>query len=167
MPRAARGVSYGGDTLCVARPEGVSFVLLMTPAAARLALSPAAPFPLFAKPKAPSTHSARSPHECARDPPGGRASAAGLLLFVRSDGTASHVAPPAPPRGVARHKVPSARSAVATLVFPRGTISPGKNFIRWKNFQRSSSSWFLLLAWSFSYHTRKLSFVRGSGRLQY
>ena len=49
MPRAARGVSYGGDTLCVARPEGVSFVLLMTPSAARLALSPAAPFALFAK----------------------------------------------------------------------------------------------------------------------
>ena len=48
MPRAARGVSYGGDTLCVARPEGVSFVLLMTPSAARLALSPAAPFDLFA-----------------------------------------------------------------------------------------------------------------------
>ena len=49
MPRAARGVSYGGDTLCVARPEGVSFVLLMTPSAARLALSPAAPFDLFAE----------------------------------------------------------------------------------------------------------------------
>ncbi len=45
--------------------------------------------------------SARSPHECARDPPVGCASAAGLLLCVRSDGTVSHVVPPAPPRGVA------------------------------------------------------------------
>ena len=52
-------------------------------------------------PKAPPTPSARSPHECARDPPVGCASAAGLLLCVRSDGTVSHVAPPAPPRGVA------------------------------------------------------------------
>ena len=60
-------------------------------------LNPAARGP---GPQAAGTHW----HECARDPPVGCASAAaGLLsrLCVRSDETASHVAPPAPPLGVA------------------------------------------------------------------
>ena len=79
-------------------------------------------------PKAPPTPSARSPHECARDPPVGCASAAGLLLCVRSDGTVSHVAPPAPPRGVAPRPPGQGDGELCrrSTVFLRGTISPEK-----------------------------------------
>ena len=65
--------------------------------------------------------SARSPHECARDPPVGCASAAGLPLCVRSDGTVAHVAPPAPPRGVAPPGQVTALCAVARVVI--GTVN--------------------------------------------
>ena len=101
-------------------------------------------------PKAPPTPSARSPHECARDPPVGCASAAGLLLCVRSDGTVSHVAPPAPPRGVAPRPPGQGDGEVCrrSTRVSKGNDFSGKKrginyFIRWKNFSgvRGSSEW--------------------------
>ena len=94
--------------------------------------------------------SARSPHECARDPPVGCASAAGLLLCVRSDGTVSHVAPPAPPRGVAPRPPGQGDGELCrrSTRVSKGNDFSGKKrginyFIRWKNFSgvRGSSEW--------------------------
>jgi hypothetical protein len=50
MPRTARGASYGGETLCVARSERAREQRHPgAPFAAFLALSPATPRTLFAK----------------------------------------------------------------------------------------------------------------------